>query len=69
MTEVTGRLRWDEGRLYLGTLLCAEVEKERHQARWQGCDTKGDGSSHPTEQAARDALFARVKAAITEETP
>jgi hypothetical protein len=69
MTEVTGRLRWDGRNLYLGVFLCGSVWCDAGRGYWEA-ETHGMSTCpHPSEQAARDALFARVKAAITEGTP
>lgn len=69
MTAVTGRLRWVGQHLYLGGFLCGSVWPDVGERYWEA-ETHGMSTwPHPTEQSARDALFARVLAAITEETP
>lgn len=68
MTEVTGRLQWRGMKLYFGNLCVGEVVQDKRQ-RYMEWSCDHTFSFHYHEQAARDALFARVKAAITEETP
>ncbi len=66
MPEVTGRLRWDRNFLYLGRFYCGAVHRARNGGYWESV-VGGSWWPYDTEQAARDALIARVVAAIRDD--